>query len=531
MSSFTRYNCPVFLVLTILICFSTGRLIAEKNKTDSLIKAVKSGKEDTSKVKALNILAYALKNNNPDTGIILANQGLQLAEKLHWEKGIGMSARSLGACNRLKGNFNEALDYYFLSLQKYTTINDKAGIATVLGNIGVVYKNMANYPKALEYEFKALNMAEELKDKEESARHKANIGLVFLNQEDFEKAIEYLEKALVLFREIKDKDGVANCLGSIGSIYGTMGSRAVTKGDYEKATTEYFQKALNYYEEALKLVIEMGELRDVALYYDNIAVVTKDLGKIAAEAEEKSRLFSVSLDYHKKALSINEKIDNTIAIAENHNNIGVLYKEMSMTINGAGQKAKLMEAESHLKKAETIYKIIGALNYLAITEGVLSEVYSGLGMDQKAYDHYVDHIHLKDTLFNEENKKKTLRAEMNFEFDKKQAIAKAEEEKKEAIAKAEREKEKQKNKIIFTSVLAGFCLVLVFSGFVLRSYNQKKKINILITSQKQETEKQKLLIEEKQKEILDSIHYAKRIQTALLTNEKYIARTLQNLKP
>ena len=35
--------------------------------------------------------------------------------------------------------------------------------------------------------------------------------------------------------------------------------------------------------------------------------------------------------------------------------------------------------------------------------------------------------------------------------------------------------------------------------------------------------------EEKQKEVLDSIHYAKRIQTALLTNEKYIERNLLKL--
>ena len=37
------------------------------------------------------------------------------------------------------------------------------------------------------------------------------------------------------------------------------------------------------------------------------------------------------------------------------------------------------------------------------------------------------------------------------------------------------------------------------------------------------------MIEEKQKEILDSIHYAKRIQTALLTSEKYIERNLNKL--
>jgi len=40
---------------------------------------------------------------------------------------------------------------------------------------------------------------------------------------------------------------------------------------------------------------------------------------------------------------------------------------------------------------------------------------------------------------------------------------------------------------------------------------------------------QKTIIEEKQKEIPDSIHLAKRIQTTLITSEKYIERNLNKL--
>jgi accessory gene regulator protein AgrB len=50
-----------------------------------------------------------------------------------------------------------------------------------------------------------------------------------------------------------------------------------------------------------------------------------------------------------------------------------------------------------------------------------------------------------------------------------------------------------------------------------------------IDYQKQQIQKQKHIVEDKQKDILDSIHYAKRIQTALMTNEKYIERKLNEL--
>ena len=47
--------------------------------------------------------------------------------------------------------------------------------------------------------------------------------------------------------------------------------------------------------------------------------------------------------------------------------------------------------------------------------------------------------------------------------------------------------------------------------------------------QKEEVELKNLIIEEKQKEILDSIHYAKRIQFALLPSVIYIQKSLKRL--
>ena len=69
-----------------------------------------------------------------------------------------------------------------------------------------------------------------------------------------------------------------------------------------------------------------------------------------------------------------------------------------------------------------------------------------------------------------------------------------------------------------------------------RGFRQKKKDNLIILSQKAEVElrnniieHQKAVVEEKQKEIIDSIHYAKRIQQALLTSERYIQKTISRL--
>jgi type VI protein secretion system component VasK len=78
-------------------------------------------------------------------------------------------------------------------------------------------------------------------------------------------------------------------------------------------------------------------------------------------------------------------------------------------------------------------------------------------------------------------------------------------------------------------IVTGLLMVATLAIFIWRGYRQKQKANVIITKQKQEVEEQKHLIEEKQKEILDSIQYARRIQRSLLTSEKYIARHLSKL--
>ena len=105
--------------------------------------------------------------------------------------------------------------------------------------------------------------------------------------------------------------------------------------------------------------------------------------------------------------------------------------------------------------------------------------------------------------------------EMNYEFDKKEAASQIEQQKKEVISQAE----SKKRNIIIMSVVVVLVLMLLFVIYVYRNLREKQRINIEITMQKH-------IIEEKQKEILDSIYYARRIQQALLTSEKYINRNL-----
>jgi len=137
------------------------------------------------------------------------------------------------------------------------------------------------------------------------------------------------------------------------------------------------------------------------------------------------------------------------------------------------------------------------------------------------YKHYNLFISLKDSLFSNENLSIAQNLNVQYETEKRELQIKNQSFEIESQEK----QNKQKSLIILFGTLAlvgtGFFAAIAFINF-----KKAKKANVIIENQKMEVElkneevtHQKELVEEKQKEIIDSINYAKRIQQAVLTGE------------
>lgn len=77
---------------------------------------------------------------------------------------------------------------------------------------------------------------------------------------------------------------------------------------------------------------------------------------------------------------------------------------------------------------------------------------------------------------------------------------------------------KSKNMILF-----GMIFIVIISIVIVQAYRSKNKSNLLLAEQKKQIEEQKYLVEEKNQEIIDSINYAKRIQSAILPPDEMVA--------
>ena len=90
-------------------------------------------------------------------------------------------------------------------------------------------------------------------------------------------------------------------------------------------------------------------------------------------------------------------------------------------------------------------------------------------------------------------------------------------EKQEIVRKAELEKEKFQK-----AILSGFIgFVILIAGFIFFSLQKNKKQSKIIIAQKH-------LVDEKQKEIIESITYAKRLQEAILPPQKFIDQYIKD---
>ncbi len=417
---------------------------AQNRKADSLVLILPKAKNDIDKVQLLNTIADEYKSTDPKLMLLYGNQALQLASKIKFKTAQGNALLNLGNANILLGNYPEALRYFskaqtiFESALEDTnsdTITIKNGLARAYGSLGVVFSEQSYYAKALQFHLKALKIYEEIHDLNKCARIYNNIGVVYKSQgEDF-KALKYFIKCLKTQEKIGD-DTVGITTTNIGTIY-------LKQKNYSKAL-EYFTKAKNLFQ-------KHPNQRGLGELYNNIGLYNIGLHQYKEAFES----------YH-KAIEVFNSIEEKFGLADTYYSLGDLYY-----IQGDWKNALL-----NTNKSLLLAKELNVLEQVQIAEKRLSEIYEKLKLPEKALAHFKQYNTAKDSINANENVRNSVRAEMNFEFEKKEALQKKEQEKREVIYN---EEEKRHQQQIFFVIL----FVLLLFGIVFLIYNRMQLKNNL----------------------------------------------------
>jgi signal transduction histidine kinase len=163
-----------------------------------------------------------------------------------------------------------------------------------------------------------------------------------------------------------------------------------------------------------------------------------------------------------EALSLAEEIGSAQLMASALNNIG-------LTNGRTGNHSKAMEAA---ERAMILAKEAELLTAQRDAADVIQESAAALGQFSMAYAMHVLYTQLRDSIVSEENQREVMRHQFQYDFDKKEAVLKAEQEARDAIAAEKlRQRELQRNGLILFVLLA-----LIAAMVLYLSYRAKKRL-------------------------------------------------------
>ena len=383
------------------------------------------------------------------------------------------------------GEFAKEFNYGVEGLAIAKKINYRKGAANCFINIGNAFWYQSNYSKALENYLASLKINEEIGNKKGIAYGYLCIGDIYLSQGNFEKALENNLISVKTNEKIGNKKGISESYNDRAVIY-------FTQGNYDKALETQLL--------AQKFAKEIGYNLIVGSSYNII-------GNIYQAQNNNSK----ALENYLSALKLFEDIGNKNSIATSYFCIGNLFLKEN----------KNNESRKYFEKAMKLSKEVGSKEIIKNIYGINSDIAAAQNNYKSAYDNYKLFIIYKDSTSNIESAKKTLQSQMQFDFDKQQVAdsiyAKVEKEKIQEVAKVE----SKKQKLVTFFIALGLLFALTLASLIFRSLRIRNKQNKIITIQKS-------IVEEKQREITDSISYALRIQNALLPPQKLVKQYLKN---
>lgn len=453
--------------------------------------------------------------------------------------GIANCHALIGHNYNYQGEYDQALFHFQKSAVIADVLKDRNMLATAYNNTGNIHSGQGRFDKAVDYFIKALKIKEELDDKWGIASCYNNIGIVQWNQGNHDKSVDFFRKSLKIYEDLGEARSAAGCNNNIANIF-------ADKGDYSEA--------MKYYDKALAIYVKSNDKRGMYNCYNNLGIVNTDLGNYEKAVE----LYNKALAY---CLELNDKRGLTMV----YGNLASVNVTMADSLNPtpAQKSLYLKKAIDFGKNAFEIADAIGALPWKKLASEQLLKAYSLLGNDNRALFYAKELLACKDSMFSEEKTQALEEMQARYESDKKQLtidkLAKEKELDKQTILAQKAENRKQL--IILFSTIAGLLIVIVFSVVVYRMFRQKKQAYALLSEQNEEIRQQKEeiqsqrdeiesqrdqvqtqkeqieelydiavirknILEKQNKEIEDSIRYAKRIQTSILPSDAHLKSLL-----
>ena len=479
-------------ILFILYFFTVQQCVAQLN-LDSLWKVYNNTEEaDSSRLMAMWFIAYdGYLYNDPDSSYILAQEMYDFAKKTGELQFQGFALGTQGAACYYLGKLDLAIDCHEKALKIHEKLKNHGSAASSYNNIANIYRERGQQAKAIDYFMKALKTYEKMDHKAAISTVLGNLGAVYADMGDIENSRFWYQKALHVKKQTDDELGLSLLLAGIGARY-------LNEGVYDSAM--YYQR-------------EGLEIRRSINNKNGIAHSLNHIGQIHLAMHD----LDSAMFYFMESLKLFEKLKMASGISDACTNIADVYKRQGQT----------QKAMSFAKRALEAAKQSESLDAQRDVSFMLYDLYKNTGNFRSALEMYETHILTRDSMFKMENKSAILKQKFQYDYEKKSLADNVKREEEKKLQDLKHEKETQQKETIILAVVVGLVLVVAFLVFVFHRLKITKRQKLVIEEQKEKVELAHSELEEKNTEILASITYAKRIQSAILPPDKVVKEYLQ----
>ena len=450
-------QCLLFLLITTQVFSQSSQRIV-----DSLQQRIANSKDPHQRLPEQARLAVQyFTAGDQKKAYELLSETEKESKQIHSKAGLAGVLHARGTLCYYTSQFDSALVFFDEALSLRRQIDDRPGILKTLSNMGGIHYMLVNNAKALTYYEEVLRKEAEWGFREGEHLPINNIGAIYYSLGMPSKALVYFRKADRVYSQrqetshlIMTYDGYHNCY------------------KYQKM----YDSAIYYAHKTRKLSEDLGEELSVGYALHNIGACYLSMKK-----------YDQAIPYIRQALlKAQEQKDKRLQLSC-YGNFAGIYLETGKPDSTSYYVEKVMALEKELQlevNSDDLYKLYAAY-------------YAQKNDFKNAYNYMYKYSNLHDSLYNIQANGQVNEMQEKYQSEKK--------EKENLLLSSENELHKKTQNFLLLLLIAA---VLVVGGTVL-AYSKIRKTNRMLGEQKQ-------IVTEKQKEILDSIAYARRIQFALL---------------
>ncbi len=274
-------------------------------------------------VRELISASWEMRRSYPKDSLELSLTAREMSEKIAFEEGVAYSYRNSGTAYYLLSQYNQALIDLERALDYFESTKDQYAVASTLRNIGNVYHSMDLFDPAIKCYERALAISRKENDELSAGYNLGNIGHVLQKMKKFAEARQTMLQAKIVLEKINDTLGLADLYNNLGNvclalhdvdeglkylqqsllnstnIHHLRGMAEANRsyGNYFFARKDY-PRAIRFFETALTHSEEMGEL----------AVIVNLLSELS-EAHEVSGDYKRALEYFRRYTERKRELD------------------------------------------------------------------------------------------------------------------------------------------------------------------------------------------------------------------------------